>query len=481
MLRRVLRLGAGLSGRLLALTIAFVMIAEVFVYAPSIARFRENYLNERVAAAHLATLALEATPDRMVSEALAGELLDHVKAHAIAIQRPGDVRRLLTRASVPMVDDTYDLRESSFVDLISDALMVLFHDQARVIRVISVSPRMPEINVEVVFDEGPMRAAMVAFSWRVLALSLVISLVTAGLVFVALQLVMVRPLRRLAANMVAFRGSPEAADRVIGTSARGDEIGVVQRELSAMEAAIRSALVSKNRLAALGTAVAKINHDLRNILTTVQLLSDRIARSSDPDVARTAPTLLATVDRAIALCSRTLDFAREEQPVPRRERLRLADLVEEVGGVVALLAQGRAQIEHAVPPDLIVDLDREQIFRALVNLARNAAEAGAHLVRIETADAPPGDLALIVVDDGPGLPPRARENLFRPFTGSARAGGTGLGLTIARELVRVHGGELSLADTSAKGTAFRIEIPGAVVGGASARVASRQTAPISQT
>jgi signal transduction histidine kinase len=292
---------------------------------------------------------------------------------------------------------------------------------------------------------------------------------------------MVRPLRRLAANMVAFRGAPESADRVIGTSARRDEIGVVQRELSAMEAAIRSALVSKNRLAALGTAVAKINHDLRNILTTVQLLSDRIARSSDPDVARTAPTLLATVDRAIALCSRTLDFAREEQPVPRRERLRLADLVEEVGGVAALLAQGRAQIEHAVPPDLIVDLDREQIFRALVNLARNAAEAGAHVVRIETADAAPGDLALIVVDDGPGLPPRARENLFRPFTGSARAGGTGLGLTIARELVRVHGGELSLADTSAKGTAFRIEIPGAVVGGASARVAPRQNAQISRT
>jgi len=69
------------------------------------------------------------------------------------------------------------------------------------------------------------------------------------------------------------------------------------------------------------------------------------------------------------------------------------------------------------------------------------------------------DREIEVVDDGPGLPPKAVENLFRPFRGSARAGGTGLGLAIARELIRVQGGDLRLAESGVHGARFAIELP----------------------
>ncbi len=459
---RLLRWPHGLSARLLALTVVFVMLAEVLVYVPSIARFRESYLQERIALAHLASLALDATPDNMVSDDLQAELLRHARAHAIVIQRPGDVRRVLAEPDVPMIDESTDMRTIGAVDMIREAFQVLASDGRRTLRAIGHSPQQRDVVVATVFDEAALRAAMIEYSWRVLGLSLVISLITAGLIFFALQWMMVRPLRRLAENMTAFSAAPEAAERVIEASARRDEIGIVQRELAAMESAVRAALVQKTRLAALGTAVAKINHDLRNILATVQLVSDRIARSSDPQVTRLAPTLLKAVDRAVELCSRTLDYARDEAPTPRRTAFGLASLVDEIAAVLQLLAQERARIVNTVPPDLAIDADREQLFRLLVNLARNAAEAGAQTITIGLAGPARHDLALAIADDGPGLPPRARENLFQPFSGSGRAGGTGLGLAIAREIARLHGGELALVVSSAEGTTFRLDLPGAV-------------------
>ncbi|MGQ0665177.1 MAG: sensor histidine kinase [Pseudomonadota bacterium] len=449
----------GLSARLLVLTVAFVMLSEVLIFAPSIARFRAEWLNNRIAIAHLATLALEATPDHMVSEELKLELLDHAGAHGIVIARPGEVRRVLMGEMPPKADATYDMRELGVVDLMADAFLALAEGGNRVLRVIGRSPKQSEVVVELLIDEQPMRHEMVAYSQRILALSLLISFLTAALIFWSLQWLMVRPLRRLADSMVAFREAPEDPANVIATSERNDEIGLAQRELAEMEGVLRSALGQQARLAALGSAVAKINHDLRNILAAARLVSDRLADSSDPQVKRMAPSLVAAIDRAVALCGQTLDYAREELPAPARSRFRLDDLVEEVGRVVGLLTQNRARWENAVGPEPVIEADREQMFRVLVNLGRNAVEAGSKTVRIAAATSGAGDLVIEVVDDGPGLPAKAREKLFRPFAGAARAGGTGLGLAIARELVRAHGGELSLAHSSSLGTAFRIDLP----------------------
>lgn len=451
-------LASGLSARLLLLTIGFVMLAEVLIFAPSIARFRLDYLQERLAAGHLAILALEATPEHMVSQELTLELLAHVEAFTVALTKPGVGKLMLMDMPPDHIHATYDLREAGFFTLIRDAFAVLWGEPMRVIRVLGPPPKDDRLLVEVVLDETPLRQEMLAFSQRILALSLVISLFTAALVYLSLHWLMVRPMRRISDSMSAFREDPEDASRVIRPSDRNDEIGFAEHELAAMQEGIRGALQQKTRLAALGIAVTKINHDLRNILATAQLVSDRLERSDDPEVKRVTPTLMTAIDRAVSLCGETLDFTREGMPNLKLSRFDLCDLAADVAGDLPGEVNGEPVWHNLLDRELEIEADREQLYRVLSNLGQNAIQAGASRVEV-TAERVDGRLRVRVSDNGPGLPPRARANLFQPFTGSARAGGTGLGLAIARDLVRAHGGEIRLEHSTAEGTSFCLELP----------------------
>ncbi|MBK3775468.1 sensor histidine kinase [Azospirillum aestuarii] len=460
-----------LSAKLLVLTVLFVLLAEVLIYTPSIARYRLTYLEERLAAAHLAALSVEATPDMMVAMELQNELLAHVGAHAVELIRPDSRVYMLSRSMPPTVDAVFDLRAAMAPRLTADAFMALAQRRDRVIRVIGPSPKDPAFQVEMVMDERPMIQAMVDFSGRILALSVAISLIAAVLVFVSLTRLLVRPMRRLTEGLVAIRRDPDGTPP-FQPSARTDEIGVAERELADMQATIRSALRQRERLAALGTAVAKINHDLRAILSTAALLSERLAESADPEVRRVTPRLMASIDRAVELCGQTMTYTRDGLLPLARTEVPLRPLVEEAGAeaLAALRPDGeRAEVRwnNRVPDGLTVRADAAQLSRALVNLGRNAAQAGAAAVTVTLREREGGGLVLLVADDGPGLPPRARDNLFQPFAGSARAGGVGLGLAIAREVLRAHGGDLRLAESTAAGTVFALELPaGLVVEGA---------------
>ena len=191
---------------MLLLTIFFVMLSEVLIYAPSAGRFRYEYLRDRLATAHTAVLALLATPDYMVSDSLQTELLQHANAYIVALKRPDGVKLMMhAKQGVPAIDATFDLDQKSFFGLIGDAFATIFHPGNRVLRVVGRSPRMPESTVEIVIDEEPMRTALLDYSERVLELSIVISLLTASLVYLSLQWLMIRPMRRLTESMVAFR------------------------------------------------------------------------------------------------------------------------------------------------------------------------------------------------------------------------------------------------------------------------------------
>jgi len=460
--RRLPALIHSLSARLLVLTIFFVMLAEILIYAPSAGRFRQTYLEQHLETGHLAILALEATPDYMVSEELEAELLRHAEAYVIGLKRPDGVKLMLGERSVPPVDATFDLAEAGFFDLIGRAFVTLAQTENRVLRVVGPSPKDPNAQVEVVIDEAPMRAALVRYSWRILGLSIVISVTTAALVYLSLQWLMVRPLKRITQSMVSFRTDPEDASRMIAPSDRPDEIGLTQRELAEMQAGLRAALYQKTHLAALGAAVTKINHDLKNILATARLVSDRLQASGDPEVKRITPILLAAIDRAVDLCSRTLDFTREGPPQLDRSRFALGPLVGEIGEALPPRMNGEAVWFMKEGGDLIVEADRGQLFRVLQNLGQNAFEAGA--TRVELAarreHGPDGTKVVIeVADNGPGLAPRARERLFQPFAGAGRPGGTGLGLAIARDLMRAHGGDIHLVSSTSEGTVFRLDLP----------------------
>jgi signal transduction histidine kinase len=447
---------SSLSARLLVLTVIFVMLSEVLIFVPSVARFRLNYLQQHIADAHLAVLALEATPDNMVSQELATELLAHVGAHGIVLHKPNNTTLMIDAAMPPDVAVTIDLRKVGFFALIRGAMMTLTEHGNYVVRVLDVSPTDPRLVVEVLLDIAPMRAEMWGFGIRVLELSIVISLITAALVYLSLQWLLVAPLRRLIASMMRFREDPEDASRVTLPSSRADEIGLAQRELATMQETVRQALRHNARLAALGTAVTKVNHDLRNILSTARLMSDALAGSEAPEVKRVTPALLSAIDRAVGLCTRTLLYTREGAPPLRRSRFAFAGLVEEIAEVIEK-GDGMLRLVNDVSPTVMVEADRDQMFRVMLNLARNALEAGAR--RLTIAAECGGTTSVIVADDGPGLAPKARDNLFRPFAGSARPGGTGLGLAIAREIMRAHGGDIALSASTAAGTTFCLTLP----------------------
>jgi signal transduction histidine kinase len=203
--------------------------------------------------------------------------------------------------------------------------------------------------------------------------------------------------------------------------------------------------------------VTKINHDLRNILSTARLVADGLTASAAPEVRRLLPRLVDAIDRAVALCKGTLDYSREGAPPLAPCRFLLAPLVDEIGPGLGDAGAGLV-VDCALSPDLAVEADRVQLYRVFSNLARNAVEAGAQRLRV-SARCEAGALAIEVADDGPGLPPKARDNLFRPFFGTARPGGSGLGLAIARELARAHGGELALVSSTGAGTVFRLSLP----------------------
>ena len=453
----------GLSARLLLLTVLFVMIAEVLIYVPSVANFRLTWLNDRLAAAQIAAMVLDAAPEETLSEELEMRLLQGVGARAIAL-KGGGRRSLLAAGDVPPeVSKTVDLRDAQWMTLARDAMEVLFNPADKPIRVIGSG--MGVEFVEMILDQRPLRHAMIEFSRNLLLLSLFISAITASLVYLTLQWVIVRPVRRLTGNIAEFSSNPEDASRVIRPTDRVDEIGLAEQALARMETTLADELRQKRRLAQLGLAVSKINHELRNMLTTAQLLTDRLDRVSDESVQRIAPRLVSTLDRAIAFCETTLAYGRATEPLPQRRMIPLAPLIDELSNLTDLAPEVGITFEAQVPDDLMVDADPDQLSRVLVNVVRNAVQAMSQAgspegtPRIDVSASREGASVVILIrDNGPGIPERARANLFAPFQGSAQKGGTGLGLPIAAELVQLHGGTISLDEGNGK-TCFRITIP----------------------
>ena len=459
----------GLANRLLFLLLIFIMVAEVAVYIPTIANFRNAWLRDRLAAASTAALVFEAAPAGFVPDELEAAILRSVGARTIVV-KTRDSRRLLAATDMPArIDESFDLRDPSNWGSIVSAYHTLTASRDRVLNLVGEGPLGAD-QIEITLDEAPLRRDMLRQSSNVLLLSLLSSSFVALLAALAINLMVLRPVRRLTTSITEFGRNPEGAGRVIEPSGRSDEIGIAEDALAIMQRDLLRELTRKKRLAALGMAVAKINHDMRNMLASAQLLSDRLADLSDPVVSRIAPKLVATLDRAISFCQSTLAYGRAVERAPKPAKLLLHTLVTDVAETIAPLAPG-IQIDNAVARDFEVHADAEQLFRALLNLVRNGADAltgagalpGAEpLVRIR-ARKEAGQTLIEVCDNGPGVPPQARATLFQAFAGSSRPGGTGLGLSIAADIVHAHGGEIALVppstDRGLGGALFRITLP----------------------
>lgn len=451
-----------LSGRFLFLTIIFVMLAEVLIFVPSIARFREDYLLSRLERAQIASLALLA--DEMIDEELEAELLRNAEVYNVVLRRD-EVRQLMLASPMPApIEQTFDLRDAPATRLIMDAMARLFNPEPQVIRVIGAPVREAGLLIEVTIWTKDLRAAMIDYGLNILLLSAVISVFTASLLFVVVRMVLVRPIKGVVGYMQSYAAAPEDARRIIQPRAGVIELREAEEALQSLQTELTAALRQKERLAQLGGAVAKVSHDLRNILTSAQLFTDRIEMSEDPTVKRMAPKLVNSITRAVHLCESTLAYGKAEEPAPRLTEVPLSDLVEDVLASERLaVGEFDLSLSDNVPSNMTVRADAEQLYRVISNLVRNARQAivtaGKPAEIMVSAQELPDSWSIRIIDTGPGLPPKAKEHLFQPFQGGARKGGTGLGLAISSELVRGHGGQLQLLNSDEGGTSFEISLP----------------------
>lgn len=454
-----------LSSKVLVLTVAFVMLAEVLIFVPSVANFRMRWLQDRLNTAAVAAVVLANADSEHLSRKMQDDILMATGAKAIALREAGVSRLLAVEEMPPTVDRHIDLTKGGPMTAIGDVIDTLVNGGARTIRVHGPVGDSGK-TVEIILSDKGLVDALLIYARNVFLLSILISLITGGLVFLALRRLLIAPIRAMTANMLRFSADPENPSGILLPGKRDDEIGVAEHELASMQQELQRTLSSRKHLADLGLAVSKINHDMRNMLAPAQLLSDRLQDVEDPAVRKIAPRLLRALDRAVTFSESVLAYGKGREAEPKFRTVPVKALVSDVFDLLGLDETGAHGIatSNLVSEDLKADADPDQLFRILANLTRNAAEAlsasDMPQKRITVSGGRIGNATVIGVEDnGPGLPAMARENLFSAFKGSTRAGGTGLGLAIAHELVTLHGGTIELRQDRDRGAHFEIRIP----------------------
>jgi signal transduction histidine kinase len=176
--------------------------------------------------------------------------------------------------------------------------------------------------IEIALPSEPLRMALIDYGLRILALSAVHFHRDRG------APVHCRPLPAGGSHQACRRShdgsyaeAPDDASRIIEPQGSVRELRDAENALQSMQTQLTGALRQRERLAQLGEAVAKISHDLRNILSVTTLMADRLEGSADPAVQRATPKIIASLTRAVNLTESTLAFGRAEEPSPKLERI----------------------------------------------------------------------------------------------------------------------------------------------------------------
>ena len=457
-----------LSALLLIMTIGFVLLAELLLFIPSLASFRQESLDMRARAAALVAESLTGEDaaasgmSREASDMLAKSFMAQTDAEFLAAFQDGRTVLILGQPPEGEVAIVTDLRDGSRLSFAATA-MEFFASGDAYLRLIAPSPVPGQDRLEMLIPCAAIGAELRAYAGRIAVLSVLIALFVGALIYLAMLRLIVNPVRRLAAEMTAFREAPEQARRGPAPPlTRQDEIGQLQREFREMKQSLRAAFRQRERLAGLGLSVTKINHDLRNVLSTALLMADRLSMSQDPELAEMGERLTRTVERGVGLTDEVLDYSSAREPEPQSEPVPIRAACAEVASELRT-AFPSVRVRRDLPA-VSVMADPEQLHRILSNLARNAAEAMAHARTPDrqlniTAEAVGETVILSVSDTGPGLPDHVEDRLFLPFTRGEREGSTGLGLSISKELAEGMGGSLELLETGPEGTTFILGLP----------------------
>jgi len=411
---------SGLSAKLLILTAIFVLIAEVLIFVPSIANFRNDWLKDHLLTAEAASIVYLDSSDLMLSEGAGQNLLETTSAITVAIRRDGISRLMATSGNTSELIQHIDLDNSTAFGSIRSSLSMLFAKPDSQYRVFGTM-RSSDAIMELVQEVKYIQSSMWRYARNVALLSLLISIITAALVYFALYRLIVLPIIRISSNMDEFSKTPQNASLVYRPTKRLDEIGTAEKCLAAFQGDLQQTLRHK---------------------------------------------LIKTIDRAVDYTKSVIDYGRALEAPPKRRKLILNVIANDVADLLGLENSFVIRWANDIPLDLEADADPEQLFRILMNLCRNSQQAmidadleGRDKVLRVMAERIENEVHIKVCDTGPGIPDHVKEKIFTPFEGSTKAGGTGLGMAIVMELLKSHGGSISISKTDETGTEFHLIIP----------------------
>src|ERR1700734_1692851 len=366
--------GFGLAARVLAVTIGFVFLAMGLFYVTRLTAHREMWLHGKISGAQTTVDAFGLAGPTPPPQDLSQKILHSVGVKWLAVETPAGRREFVIAGGPPAGAESIAADEDSYLESMAATFHALFAAPGTVVK-LSAPAQANEPAIEFAFDETTLVQSLKRVSYNFLTISLTIAAVVTCVLWAALWRMVLQPVRRLTSNIIAFGESPQDGSRVIAPSGRGNEIGRAEAALAVMQGSLANELAQGKRLAELGMAVARINHDLRNILSAAQLISDRLATIPDPLAQRLAPRLVATLDRAIQFCQSTLTYGASRELPPSRRRFDLSELVSQV--VESGQAEHDAAVDYNIdiPPRFCVHADPDHILRVLENLSRNAAQA----------------------------------------------------------------------------------------------------------
>ncbi len=448
-----------ISGRLAILTFGFVFLMSSITLFPALAIFRESELQERIEEAALVALALTTNPIPEIDIDQSSALLEKAQILDLAVIDEGQRKRLLLPYEKVTLTGRVDLTNLSFINRFVDGFKCALNSEQG-IYLISGIPSFEFERVEAMVSIRTICSQVRMGASRFLFMSFGLALATSFLITFAVSRLVVRPVHFLTKTISNFDGKGISKKVEIRNPIR--EFQNAEKSLKEMQDRVINSFEQQRRLATLGESVSKIQHDLRNMLSTAQLLADNLEESEDPKVRRSAPRLLRAIDRAINLSSQTLTYGNLHAHTPKFSLGKLAPVINEVMEDEALL-DSSGNITFSVDCDqaLEVHTDFQILKRILQNLIRNARQAleelgeGKILISVKENEG----INICVRDTGPGLKEETVQHLFEPFRGSTRSNGSGLGLAIGKELSELIGGSLKLSSTSSIGTEFLIELP----------------------
>ena len=367
-----------------------------------------------------------------------------VTVHKIEVQ---DINGTRTNDFKPIDRDIeiYDVNRRIYTNSFINAIKAVITDQPKLVQ-LTYNDNGQQLSF--IINQTPIRDTIRSYLPMGFLLFSTTFSVLGFILYFVLRRFYLAPLKSLTTTLAEFANDPTVPRPTANALKINSDFRDAARALDELQRNTITEMRQRERLAEIGEAVAKINNDIRNVLSSATLVADALLGSKDKQVSRTAPHVVRSLEQAVDLCQSMMDYL-VAVPDPQLSTFSMNNIANE------LVDATKMQITYSGPAE--IHADRKMMQRIFLNLARNSGGAGATKLHIDIWRA--GHLGIIdISDNGNGIPKQQWDSLFQAFKTHGRCG-SGLGLAIAQDLVAAQGGHVKLSRSNENGTEFRIQLP----------------------